>query len=74
MAKFYGSDGAMAGSIAKSKLDNDIITGTLGAVNRYTPCKKPKKGASKAMAASYDFNKEVLSSVYGKGNILAGKG
>ena len=46
----------------KASVGADIITQTLDTVNRYGS--KKKKGSCNDMAASYDFQKSVLSAVY----------
>ena len=46
----------------KASIGADIITQTLDAVNRYGS--KKKSGSCGDMAASYEFQKSVLSAVY----------
>jgi hypothetical protein len=51
-----------AGTLIKSKVNSDIITGTLDTLNSgmyYHPA-----GAKTAQSASYDFQKDVLSAYY----------
>ncbi|MDR2892523.1 MAG: hypothetical protein LBV80_05505 [Deltaproteobacteria bacterium] len=58
----------LAGSVAKSNLDSEIITQTLDKMNKVGG--KSKGGLRSSMSDMYDFNKDVLSAAYeGKGTI-----
>ena len=65
-----------AANTTKATIGAQIVTKTLDTLNRTAPSKgKGKYSAGGDMAASYDFNKSVLSSVYGaKGAIASMKG
>lgn len=53
---------ALATATSKETIGAEIITKTLDALNK--PGKKDKSGLQGAMAASYECNKSILSSVY----------
>ena len=66
-----------AASTSKAVIGGQIVTKTLDTLNRTAPSKGKGKYSSGGgdMAASYDFNKSVLSSVYSaKGAIASMKG
>lgn len=63
---------ALAASTATAKLNSDIVTQTLDAVNKTG---SGKKGAQGGMSDTYNFSKQVLSAVYeGKGTIADSDG
>lgn len=64
----YGDTAAMvtaAANTTKETIGAQIVTKTLDTLNKTAPSKgKGKYNAAGNMAASYDFNKSVLSAVY----------
>ncbi len=54
----------LAAAVAGAKMDRDIITGTLDALNSGSSCSKSGSSASSDMAATYNFSKDVLSAAY----------
>ena len=66
-------DSAMAGAIAstqKEVIGAQIVTKTLDTLNKTAPKGKKKSGGGD-MAASYDFQKSVLSAVYNPTGAIA---
>ena len=53
-----------AANTSKATIDAQIVTKTLDTLNEFAPKKSKKCGLSGNIAASYDFNKSVLSAVY----------
>ena len=68
MSSSYGTADmiAAAANTSKATIGAQIVTKTLDTLNRTAPTKSKGKYSSAAsgMAASYDFNKSVLSAVY----------
>lgn len=69
MANATASMAAMAASTSKSTLDSQIVTKTLDTVNKYGGSKKSGSGYS--MSDTYNFSKDVLSSVYSNTGSIA---
>lgn len=65
-----------AANTSKASIGAQVVSKTLDTLNRTAPSKgKGKYSGGGNMAASYDFNQSVLSSVYGaKGAIASLKG
>ncbi len=62
----------LANAISQSKIDSEIITGTLDKLNS-TGCsaKKCSKSSGSSMSEVYNLSKDVLSSYYeAKGSII----
>ena len=53
-----------AANTSKATIDAQIVTKTLDTLNETMPKKSKKCGGGGNIAASYDFNKSVLSAVY----------
>jgi hypothetical protein len=62
MSKTSAAIGAAVAATQKEVIGAQVVTKTLDTINRYGG--KNKKSGGNAMAASYDFNKSVLSAVY----------
>lgn len=56
--------GAIAAGTQKEVIGAQIVTKTLDTMNQYGSKNKKSKPGSGDIAASYDFNKSVLSAVY----------
>ena len=55
------SDSVALSNVSQAQFYSDVITGTLDTLNSST---YSKSGSSADLAQSYNFNKDVLSSVY----------
>ncbi len=64
-----------AANTSKAAIGGQIVSKTLDTINRVAPTKGKGKYGSGSAAATYDFSKAVLSSVYSaKGAIASIKG
>ena len=71
--KLSAAIGAAAAATQKEVIGAQVVTKTLDTMNQQAG--KKKKSAGNAMAASYEFNKDVLSAAYdAKGAIANIKG
>ena len=73
-SSYYSALATAAASTSKAVIGGQIVTKTLDTLNKTAPSKGKGKYSSTSgnMAASYDFNKSVLSAVYsGKGAIAS---
>lgn len=60
-----------AANTAKATVDSQIVTKTLDTLNQTAPKSKKSKSGGGNMAASYDFQKSVLSAVYSPTGAIA---
>ncbi len=61
-----------AANTQKATIGAQVVSKTLDTLNRTAPAKgKGKYSAANGMAASYDFNKSVLSAVYSPKGAIA---
>jgi len=66
---------AAAANTSKAAIGAQIVTKTLDTLNSTAPTKRKGKSGGGDIAASYDFNKSVLSAVYNPvGTITSTKG